>query len=75
MRVLPTVLALAGVGAAVVLAPVAVAAPNCTNTGPTTTQCETPGHSQIITSPPANNYSPWYGWPYGGGIVLDLGRR
>jgi hypothetical protein len=74
MRVLPMVLAVAGVGAAVALAPVAGAAPVCTNTGPMTTQCETPGHAQIITSPPANNYGPWYGWPYGG-IVLDLGRH
>ena len=73
MRVVPMVLAVAGVTAAVVMAPVAAAAPNCVNTGPTTTQCQTPGHAQIITSPPAMNYGPWYGWPYGGGFVLDLG--
>jgi hypothetical protein len=73
MRVVPMVLAVAGVTAAVVMAPVAAAAPNCVNTGPTTTQCQTPGHAQIITSPPAMNNGPWYGWPYGGGFVLDLG--
>jgi hypothetical protein len=67
-------LAVAGVSAAVVMAPVAAAAPDCVNTGPTTTQCSTPGHSQIITSPPVMNNGPWYGWPYGGGFVLDLGR-
>jgi hypothetical protein len=38
-----------------------------------TTQCQTPGHAQIITSPPAMNNGPWYGWPFGGGFVLDLG--
>ncbi|MCW2557345.1 MAG: hypothetical protein JWP55_1309, partial [Mycobacterium sp.] len=42
-------------------------------TGPNTTQCQTPGHTQIITGPPAMNNGPYYGWPYGGGFVLDLG--
>jgi hypothetical protein len=74
MRVVPMVLAVAGVTAAAVMAPAAAAAPNCVSTGPTTTQCQTPGHAQIITSPPAMNNGPWYGWPYGGGFVLDLGR-
>ncbi|MDT5187781.1 MAG: hypothetical protein QOI28_32 [Mycobacterium sp.] len=73
MRVLPMVLAVAGVTAAVAMAPAATAAPNCVNTGPMTTQCQTPGHAQIITSPPAMNNGPWYGWPFGGGFVLDLG--
>jgi hypothetical protein len=74
MRVLPMTLAVAGVTAAVVMAPAAAAAPDCVNTGPMTTQCQTPGHTQIITSPPAMNYGPWNGgWPYGGGFVLDLG--
>ena len=63
MRVMAGVLAVAG---AIVLAPAATAAPTCTNTTPTTTQCETPGHTQIVTSPPATNDAPWYGWPYGG---------
>ena len=29
----------------------------CTNTGPNTTLCQTNGSAQIVTSPPANNYS------------------
>jgi hypothetical protein len=74
MRVLPMTLAVASASVAVVMAPIATAAPDCINTGPTTTQCQTPGHAQIITSPPAMNNGPWYGWPYGGGFVLDLGR-
>jgi hypothetical protein len=72
MKVLPIVFAVAGVSAAVALAPVSAAAPECVNTGPMTTQCQTPGHSQIVTSPPVMNNG-WYGWPYGGGFVLDLG--
>jgi hypothetical protein len=73
MRVLSTTFAIAGACAALAMAPAAAAAPDCVNTGPTTTQCSTPGHSQIITSPPAMNNGPWFGWPYGGGFVLDLG--
>lgn len=74
MRVLPMILAVAGVTATVAMAPGATAAPDCVNTGPNTTQCQTPGHTQIITGPPAMNNGPWYGgWPYGGGFVLDLG--
>jgi hypothetical protein len=73
MRVLPMALAVAGLTAAVTITPVATAAPKCVNTGPNTTQCQTPGHAQIITGPPAMNNGPWYGWPYGGGFVLDLG--
>ncbi len=55
-----------GIGAAIVLgpAPAAVATPNCTQTGPTTTQCETNGSAQIVTSPSNVNNGPWY--PYGG---------
>ena len=44
--------------------PIASAAPDCVSTTPTTTQCQTPGHSQIVTSPPAMNHDTW--WPYGG---------
>jgi len=62
----------AGVAAALVSAPLAAAAPECTNTGPNTTQCQTNGSSQIVTSPPLNNY--YGGWPFwGGGILLNLG--
>ena len=74
MRVLPMTFAIVGIAAAVVTAPVATARPDCTNTGPNTTQCQTPGHAQITTSPPAMNNGPWYGWPYGGGFIIDLGR-
>lgn len=74
MRFLPMAFTVAGVVAAVLMAPVAAARPDCTNTGPNTTQCQTPGHAQIITSPPPMNNGPWYGWPYGGGFVIDLGR-
>jgi hypothetical protein len=72
-RYLTTLLAAAGVSAAIAVAPVAVAAPpQCTNTGPNTTVCQTNGSSQIVTSPPINNN--WYGgWPWGGGVVIGLG--
>ena len=63
----------ATVGAcAFVVTPVASAAPQCVNIGPTTTQCETNGSSQIVTSPqPVNNW----GWvPWGaGGLVIGFG--
>jgi hypothetical protein len=59
---------------ALIAAPVASAAPECVQTGPTTTQCSSAGHTQIVTSPPANNNGPFYGWPYGGGgIIIGLG--
>ena len=64
MRYLTMPLAATGVAWALLLAPTAAAAPQCTQTGPTTTQCETPGHSKISTSPPVMNYNTW--WPYGG---------
>ena len=71
-RYIAPLFAAAGVWAAVSIAPVAAAAPQCTNVGPNTTQCQTNGSAQIITSPPVNNY--WYnGWPWGGGIVIGLG--
>ena len=73
-RYLTPLFAAVGVGAAVLVAPVAAAAPECINTGPNTTQCQTNGSAQIVTSPPLNNN--WGGWgPYwgGGGIVIDLG--
>ena len=67
MRTLTTALAVVSAATAVALAPPAAAAPQCVDTGPTTTQCETPGHSQITTSPPAMNNNAW--WPYGGVVV------
>lgn len=66
MRYLPIAAACAFAVGAMALAPVASAVPNCTKTNPTTTQCETPGHAQITTSPAARNYQQWYGFPYGG---------
>jgi hypothetical protein len=54
------------------VAPVAAAAPECVNIGPTTTQCQTNGSAQIVTSPQQNNN--WGGWgPWGGGLVIGLG--
>jgi hypothetical protein len=57
---------------ALVMTPVAAGAPDCVNIGPTTTQCQTNGSAQIVTSPqPNNNYG---GWPYwGGGLVIGIG--
>ncbi|MDT5004222.1 MAG: hypothetical protein QOJ24_1398 [Mycobacterium sp.] len=60
---LPTLLAAMGACAAIAVAPVAAAAPECTNTGPNTTQCESNGNAQIVTSPPANNNYGYWGFP------------
>ena len=44
------------------------------DTAPNTTQCETNGSAQIVTSPQQNNF--YGGWPWwGGGIVIGLGGR
>ena len=58
---------------ALAFTPVAAAAPECVNIGPTTTQCQTNGSAQIVTSPQPNNN--WGGWPYwgGGGLVIGFG--
>jgi hypothetical protein len=71
-RSLATLLATGGICAAVAFAPVAAAQPRCTTTAPNTTQCQTNGSSQIVTSPQQNN---WYGgWPWwGGGLVIGIG--
>ncbi len=63
----------AGVVMAVASATPAAAVPECTNTGPTTTQCERPGNAQINTAPGYNTYDnyPW-GW-WGSGITINLG--
>ena len=68
MRSPRTALACAFSAAAVVLAPDAIAGPpDCTQTGPRTTQCTTSGGStQIVTSPPENNFNQWYGYGWGG---------
>jgi hypothetical protein len=62
-RYLTTLFAAAGVSTVIAVAPVAAAAPQCTNTGPNTTQCETNGSSQIVTSPPPNNNYGYWGFP------------
>ena len=75
-RYLATAFAIAAATGALALAPGAAARPECVNTGPTTTLCQTPGHAQIITSPPVMNNGPW-GYPYGGfnigGFGIGLG--
>jgi hypothetical protein len=63
IRYFSPLLGAAGVCACVVMAPVAVAAPECVNTGPNTTQCESNGSTQIVTSPPVINNYPYWGWP------------
>lgn len=72
LRSLTTLLAAAGISAAIATAPVAAAAPECVTVAPNTTQCETNGSSAIVTSPQLNNN---WGWPWwgGGGIVIGLG--
>ena len=73
IRYLTPLLAAVAVSAAVLLAPVAAATPECTNTGPRTTQCQTRGSTQIVTSPPAFT-NPWLGWPFGGfGFGIGIG--
>jgi hypothetical protein len=74
MRYLSSAIAAAGVAAAVVLAPVASATPQCTSTGPRTTQCSTNGSTSIVTSPPQVNVNPYWGWGIGwGGLVIGIG--
>ena len=71
IRSFAPLLAAAGVGAAVAFAPVAAAQPRCVTTAPNTTQCQTNGSAQIVTSPQQNN---WYGgWPWSGGLVIGFG--
>jgi len=72
IRALTPLVAAAGVAGAIAMAPLAAAAPECTTVAPNTTQCETNGSAQIVTSPQLNNN---WGWPWwgGGGIVIGLG--
>ncbi len=55
IRSLTPLLAAAGVSVAIAMAPVAGAQPRCTTTAPNTTQCQTNGSAQIVTSPQQNN--------------------
>ena len=71
LRSLTTFFAAAGVCAAIALAPVAAATPRCTTVAPNTTQCQTNGSAQIVTSPQQNNN---WAWPWGGGgLVIGFG--
>ncbi|MCV7150814.1 hypothetical protein [Mycolicibacterium pyrenivorans] len=66
-------LAIAGAAIAIGGAPVAAAAPDCTDIGSTVTYCETNGSTQLITTPPPWNYGGWQGigfWPLVGGFGL-----
>jgi hypothetical protein len=68
---LGTPLALAAAG--LMLAAPATARPaQCTDTGPSTTVCQTPGHAQITTSPNPALQNPLAGWGFGG-IGIGLG--
>jgi hypothetical protein len=70
LRSLTTFFAAAGVCAAIAMAPVAAATPKCTTVAPNTTQCETNGSAQIVTSPQLQNN---WGWPWGGGLIIGIG--
>ena len=70
MRHLGTALTIFCAAAAILTAPTAAAAPECTNTAPNTTLCSTNGSSQIVTSPSVTNNGPFF--PYGG-LGLRLG--
>ena len=72
MRWLPIASAGAFAVGVMMLAPVASAAPDCTKTSSTTTQCETPGHIQITTTPPPRTYNQWAGIPYGYGFAFGI---
>lgn len=64
MHCLPMAFTVAAVAGTLAFAPAAIASPTCIRINATTTQCETRGHSQITTSPPAMNNTQW--WPFGG---------
>ncbi|ORB47571.1 hypothetical protein BST42_27370 [Mycolicibacterium rhodesiae] len=55
------------------IAATASGSPTCTNVGPTTTVCQSPGNAQITTSP-GTIATPNWGWPFwGGGLVISIG--
>lgn len=58
---------------ALIAAPTAAAAPDCTDVGKTVTFCETNGSTQLTTTPPPWNYGGWTGigvWPLVGAYGL-----
>lgn len=66
----PALLAAAAAGS-IAFAPMALAentGPNCTTLSSSTTQCQTPGNSQITATPPEVNYQQQY--PYFGNLVI-----
>jgi hypothetical protein len=73
IRYFPMLFAAAGACAAVAMAPIATASPQCATTAPNTTQCQTNGSTAIVTSPQQNGF--YGGWPWwgGGGIVIGIG--
>jgi hypothetical protein len=69
-RIAPISIASITLVASIAFAAPAPASPQCTDTGPNTTICQTPGHSQITTSPNPALTNP-FPWMYGGfGIGL-----
>ena len=63
--------AAAGVVAATLTAPVAAAAPDCRETAPRTTLCQSGGSAQLTTSPPRVFVDPYPFWGFGwGGITI-----
>ena len=68
LRYLTMLLGSAGACAAIAAAPIAAAAPQCTNTAPNTTLCQSNGSAQLVTSPQPNNYYPYWGFP-----IIGLG--
>jgi hypothetical protein len=66
----PALLAAAAAGS-IAFAPMALAentGPICTTTSSSSTQCQTPGNSQITATPPYVNYQQQY--PYFGNLVI-----
>ncbi len=62
-RYLTTLLVASAAAASIAVAPVAAAAPQCTNTGPNTTQCETQRKRTDRHIAPANNNYGYWGYP------------
>jgi hypothetical protein len=63
---------LIAVASVLLAAPAAARPTECTDTGPSTTVCQTPGHAQITTSPNPALANPLAGWGFGG-IGIGVG--
>jgi len=73
MRTTSKLVAVPAAFVAALMLPISAAAtPQCTDTGPNTTICQTPGHAQITTSPNPAFTNPYPGWGFGG-IGIGLG--